>query len=1363
MIISDGNDGSDIIKYIINSIEKNYIELVGSKYKKDIKSGKYSEEILNKIKYIMETDTILILRDLDMIYPSLYDLFNQNFTCLGEKNFARIAFEYSRISSEVNKDFHVIIIVNNNKIQELKLDPPFLNRFEKHLINYRMLLEEKDKEIARKINEYIKIISSYNNNENLKLDLGKLLINCEENDIEGLIFKITKGNQVAKGIEGAKYEQIIIEKIFNKIVPTFCQDIISSILSSNYDSKYHLMNEILIKTYKNCSFINFELFFEKIEKKKNIIYTFSKTTENLFVEGKNIKNKFGIFNKLSVKTEIIESIKSENDLITLLKEFFNLNNKNLLILRFSENDLHKVNFVNYVINNFEKDIKNKKNKLIIFIIHRQRHKKSLEVKKINSDLITFNNEEYYQIFIDNLNGNKNSDFCKLISNDSDSLTQDFIKDINEQFIDKKIFKILNYLKFEFFYQTKDFNSGNCKSKLQEKIIENRKLKEFILKNIEKQGKSIKDIINEVFISEIIEVFDVDFIEVIYSKLNSNFYMYLLNIIYYILSRNILIPILNEQRLDMLLKNNYFKTLINSEFHNISFNFVPQLKLDINANKISIYNGLSIPLSKLYLDKIINYINEQICLRYIINEELMRKNHINEEEISIFYDELERLESNIKVEINKDEFFQNIYNNNNLANMLLEDYLKYFIIKFLEKNEIDFKYNESVYKFLIIIIKVKLGEENNTNYNFKNTIEEFIKIILFTQGYKNDIKILFNIFSDIKNYCENIEDRICNILNESIIKYEISDRNKEYTKEVNISFFNIIESLSRAILLYSVELNKTDKNKFHKYFSIFTLIEANLQKFNNKLKLYSKELGNLTTIIKVYESYKYNNNEQLANNYENIMNNLLKQTIFLYNNDYNNCYNNILNLNKILDETFIQKGKEYSDLLFFIFRLQYKLISDDEVKIKLIESFFKNPLLIKKSKIFLYETLKDMKPEIFNENSLAVNKNALINNFMNLSDNQKLLKYKNLIDQYNDINSNEFNELLLFTFENQCQSYFSSILINNNNEYTMKTCKELLSNISFEYLKKAIKYIYNYNNNNNINVDSDIDNLFNNNSNNNNGIIHSNNINDNNANNNNDNVNDITNNTNNNNGNVNDINSNGINSNTNNNNGNSNEINSNNNNNNINNNNENITGINTNDNNNINNNNDGINNINAENNINVATNTNTNYNNVSINNNPINKKESNNNNENPNSNTNNHNDNINVNNITINNNNHSVNSINTNGNNYSIDSNNNNINENNNSNRNNGINNNLNINNGNNNDNDNDSDSDSDNNDSEDNKEIDNNDIIYNNIANNNNFSDINVNNNIINNKHKNNLLKLYAIAYIKTFYNYYVDNQLQSF
>ena len=187
------------------------------------------------IKYIMETDNILILRDLDMIYPSLYDLFNQNFNVMGEKRFARIAFEYAKISSEVNKDFHCIVIVNTNQIKDLKLDPPFLNRFEKHIVRFKLLLEEKDIEIAKKISEYLDIISSFNHEKKLKIDLEKLLINGKE----GLIFKI-KNEFIKSKVElEDDYKNIIIKEVFKKIVPTFCQDIMASMifLKNQLDSK----------------------------------------------------------------------------------------------------------------------------------------------------------------------------------------------------------------------------------------------------------------------------------------------------------------------------------------------------------------------------------------------------------------------------------------------------------------------------------------------------------------------------------------------------------------------------------------------------------------------------------------------------------------------------------------------------------------------------------------------------------------------------------------------------------------------------------------------------------------------------------------------------------------------------------------------------------------------------------------------------------------------------------------------------------------------------------------------------------------------------------------------------------------------
>ena len=304
-----------------------------------------------------------------------------------------------------------------------------------------------------------------------------------------------------------------------------------------------------------------------------------------------------------------------------------------------------------------------------------------------------------------------------------------------------------------------------------------------------------------------------------------------------------------------------------------------------------------------------------------------------------------------------------------------------------------------------------------------------------------------------------------ILNEEIIKYEISKRNPEYTEIVNIHLYYIIESLIRGILLFSKELIKKDKAKFYEYFYLFGSIEAHLQKINKKLYLFNKEIFNIRTIIKIEEAYKYNE-DQFENNYDRWIDNLLEQTIFLYNENYNNLYNKIIELNKIFDQTFEKKTEEYTNLLFYLFRLQYKNIYDEDIRIKLIENFFENKSLIKHCKIFLAETLKDLKPQ---QLAKKVTEETLEKNFLNLDKNTKLSKYRNLIDIYNKINSEEFNEVLLFFLEGQCQSYFESILNRHKNIYNEDSCKELILKVSLKYLKKSIEYLYEHQNNNDNNL------------------------------------------------------------------------------------------------------------------------------------------------------------------------------------------------------------------------------------------------------------------------------------------------------
>ena len=93
----------------------------------------------------MEQDNVLILKNLESVYPALYDLFNQNFTIVSNKKYARIVFGSSQNKyAMVNEKFRCIVIVNLEQLDQE--EPPFLNRFEKHIVSLEYLLNQEDKD-----------------------------------------------------------------------------------------------------------------------------------------------------------------------------------------------------------------------------------------------------------------------------------------------------------------------------------------------------------------------------------------------------------------------------------------------------------------------------------------------------------------------------------------------------------------------------------------------------------------------------------------------------------------------------------------------------------------------------------------------------------------------------------------------------------------------------------------------------------------------------------------------------------------------------------------------------------------------------------------------------------------------------------------------------------------------------------------------------------------------------------------------------------------------------------------------------------------------------------------------------------------
>ena len=119
----------------------------GSKFKGDRNDIIYYNKMLNKIKYQMETKNILILKDLDFVYPALYDLFNQSFINFNRKKFVHLG--QSKSLSLVDDNFKIIVLVDKDKIQNQ--EPPFLNRFEKHIINLSNLLNKELLNLAEEI------------------------------------------------------------------------------------------------------------------------------------------------------------------------------------------------------------------------------------------------------------------------------------------------------------------------------------------------------------------------------------------------------------------------------------------------------------------------------------------------------------------------------------------------------------------------------------------------------------------------------------------------------------------------------------------------------------------------------------------------------------------------------------------------------------------------------------------------------------------------------------------------------------------------------------------------------------------------------------------------------------------------------------------------------------------------------------------------------------------------------------------------------------------------------------------------------------------------------------------------------------
>ena len=1071
LIIMESSMSLQLLGYIMKELNKKYIFYSGSQLKEDINQEKYNEKLLNKIQLSLENGDALVLKNMENIYPSLYNLFNQNFTMLGGKKFARIAFANYKSYSVVHDSFRAIVLVDEEQIKKKMEDPPFLNRFEKHSFSFEYLMNKMELTITNKIINYIDLIISFNNNKNCQINLKKQMIWYNKEEIKGLIFKeryklINIGNEYEK-------EENLYSNIFKNLSKLFSQDLMAAIISLDSDLKDQKMPKNLLEYYQSNHFNNFrKLIHSKnisVENNKLIIYTFSKVLEPCIKNEKSINSiKLGMLEKRNISEKIISSIKNEFDLENILDDYLNDNDKKILVFRFGEEDLNKMNQIKIKINHFETEKKNNekyrriiKNKYFIFIITLSRQKFD---KKNNSfiinDLISNIDEEYNQFFIDNLRGKNDNDIIKTMKRKPSEYINDYIKKENNQLI-KIIHQIFSYFTYEFKNERNDNQKDDYLKEIIYKITNNEYILNLIKEKIQKEfGENLNEIIKSIFIKGIFRKNDIEFVDIINKVINDKIFLLLFKLFFKSEKDHFLSPLIFNY--EFFINNKENLLYIEKYLKNFEFSLVHVVER-INSNQINLILNLNLPLSKKWYDTIHIFIENNIKEDYMSNEECLR---ITDFEENRFEEELEKYSkvkndfiSNVKGELLRIDGLNDLIKVKNAiyVKMIYIDFITIYLSRKFKNN-----INLGI-KFLDILIQLRLNitKENkytfiennkkkinlqdsfsdislmnnikfdiNEELNIKYDEETLSKILIFLICYSDEIYSLLEIFYSLNKYIDNFFNDWKDLISIKEIKYEINENNPIYTREVNESIFIIYESLLKCIFNNPDKYKNFDDDVFYEYLDSLQKISKIAIQIYYKLYLPSKEMYSLQILINIFSNYISSKNKKKINNikdiFVNIINNIINENsnINNYQELLQENYQNLLNLIENLIDKENNK-KDYSLLLnnLFIYRFNKSLNKEYRQTISIL--FFKeitNPQLNYILPI-LKKLLNDVEPKIIGYEDFSEKDclNNFMNNFIDVN-NDNLELYKIINEKHIEV----LDLNILYYFECECNLYFKKI-------------------------------------------------------------------------------------------------------------------------------------------------------------------------------------------------------------------------------------------------------------------------------------------------------------------------------------------------
>ncbi|RHZ89175.1 hypothetical protein Glove_18g29 [Diversispora epigaea] len=287
MIIGKSDSIVNLLTYQLRQKNLDPVVIFGSQFPDD--QDDYSYNILSKIMMCVEAGRPLILTDLEIIYGSLYDLWNQNYIVVGSsedpKYYTRVALgAYANPMLYVNKNFRCILVLDEKNLP--KADPPLLNRFEKQKMTINDILVDDDKELVEQLFTWTKQMSTienlkssfsvshdkftqndlfigFNEDETLQslvIDMKKKYPNVQNSEIltkckESLIAiassdGIVRAEKSALGLDEANHWKDVYFKIqYHNHLADYFKDLLSNQDSSLYSNGH----QVIVNTFSNIN------------------------------------------------------------------------------------------------------------------------------------------------------------------------------------------------------------------------------------------------------------------------------------------------------------------------------------------------------------------------------------------------------------------------------------------------------------------------------------------------------------------------------------------------------------------------------------------------------------------------------------------------------------------------------------------------------------------------------------------------------------------------------------------------------------------------------------------------------------------------------------------------------------------------------------------------------------------------------------------------------------------------------------------------------------------------------------------------------------------------------------------------------